>query len=202
MGTERMITIGRQFGAGGRSLGRKLSERLGVSYYDKELITKAAEAAGISEKFVSGVDEIPAGSLLFAIAMNAQTGRLFQGGKPMEQVVYEAQVAAIRNVAEKGSCVIVGRAADCILRPAYDVISIFVSAPVEIRIKRVAERDNISDKDAKDKINRLDHARASYYNSFSDRIWGAASSYDICLDSSKISMDYAAEWLADYISHR
>ncbi len=185
----KIITIGRQFGAGGIEIGRVLAEKLGIPFYDKELIAEAAQKSGLSESFVSAHDEVPTSGLIYSFAMNLYG----IGGKPVELLAYEAQVASVRNVAEKGSCVIVGRAADYILKDEYDVISVFVTAPFERRVKHIMARDGLNEKEAERKIERMDKQRAAFYNSISDSKWGMAASYDLCIDSSKITHETAAD---------
>lgn len=198
---KRIITIGRQFGAGGRSIGKVLAQRLGVDFYDKELIAEAAQASGLSHQVLSDMDEKHMNSLLFSLVISAQNKNLTGSNKPIELIAYEGQIAAVKNVAGKGPCVIVGRAADCILREEYEVTSFFISAPLNDRIKRVAERDGITESGAAEKIKRLDKARASYYNSFTDnRKWGRADSYDLCLDLGKISEEDAVGVIMQFLS--
>ncbi len=191
----RIITIGRQFGAGGIEIGKEIADMLGIAFYDKELIAAAAEKSGLSESFVSAHDELPASGLIYSFAMNVYG----IGGKPVELLAYEAQVASVRNVAQKGSCVIVGRGADYILKDEYDVVSVFVTAPMEVRVKNIMQRDGLTEKEAEKKIERMDKQRASFYNSLSDSKWGNAATYDLCIDSSKISYRTAAELVCGYI---
>lgn len=202
MNQKRVITIGRQFGAGGRTIGRELACRLGLDFYDKELIVEAAQASGLSHRLLDNLDEQHTGSLLYSLVMNAQSRSLFGGGKPLELMVYEAQIASVKNVAEKGPCVIVGRAADCILRDSYDVVSIFVTAPLPARIAHVAGRDGICEEEAARKIARMDKARASFYNGFSDQRWGEAGSYDLCINTGKVGEQAAVELIRQYVGAR
>lgn len=201
MSTNQIITIGRQFGAGGRSIGKQLAKHLGIAFYDKELIIEAAQASGLSHQILNSMDEQHTGSLLYSLVMNAQNRSLFGTNKSIELMAYEAQVASVKYVAEKGPCVIVGRAADCILRKEYGPISFFITAPLQQRIRHVAQRDQLSAAEAAKKIDRLDKARASFYNSFSDKKWGHAESYDLCLDLGRIHEDTAVELIQKYISN-
>lgn len=200
MNSKQIVTIGRQFGAGGRSIGKELAARLGVGFYDKELILEAAQASGLSHRLLDSMDEQHTGSLLYALVMNAQGKNLFGAGKPVELLAYEAQIESVRCVAERGPCVIVGRAADCILRDAYEVRSIFVSAPLDNRVRHVAKRDGISEEEAARKITRMDKARASFYNGFSDKRWGEAASYDLCLNLGRISEAAAADLIERFLA--
>lgn len=199
MSTKQIITIGRQFGAGGRTIGKELACRLGVDFYDKELIVEAARSSGLSHRLLDTLDEQHTSSLLYSLVMNAQGRNLFSAGKPLELLAYEAQIASVKDVAEKGPCVIVGRAADCILRGSYDVVSIFVSASLPDRTAHVSRRDGISEEEAAKKIARLDKARASFYNSFSDQKWGEADSYDLCIHLGRVREAAAVELILQYL---
>lgn len=199
MNQKQIITIGRQFGAGGRSIGRDLAGRLGIGFYDKELIVEAARASGLSQQLLDSLDEQHTGSLLYSLVMNAQGKNLFGHSKPVELLVYEAQITSVKNVAEKGPCVIVGRAADCILRNDYEIVSIFITAPLAQRVAHVAVRDGISEEEAARKIARLDRARASFYNEFSEQKWGAAGSYDLCINAGKIGEAESVELILQYL---
>ena len=201
MSKTQIITIGRRFGSGGREIAKKLSEKLGVSYYDKELITAAAKQSGLCDSFMENFEETPTASLLYSLVLNAQNGGFYMG-KPIELVAYEAQINAVRAAAEKGSCVIVGRCADYILREDYDVVSIFITASPDYRAKRVSEREGISIKEATAKLNRMDKARASYHNYHAETKWGASDSYELCINSEKLTADEAAELIIKYIGMR
>lgn len=200
MKQNQIITIGRQFGAKGRSIGKKIADELGIAFYDKELIVEAAKSAGISERLMGSFDEVSTSSLFYSLVMNAQDKKLFGNVKPVEQLAYEAQVASVKNVASQGACVIVGRAADCILEQDYDIFSIFISAPLKDRVIHVSKRDNVSEREAENKIMRLDKARASFYNGISNKKWGAAENYTLCFDSSTISEEFAIRWIIEYIT--
>lgn len=200
MSAKQIITIGRQFGAGGRSIGKELARQLGIGFYDKELIVEAAQASGLSHRLLDNLDEQHAGSLLYSLVMNAQGRNLFGGGKPLELLAYEAQIASVKNVAEQGPCVIVGRAADCILRGSYEIVSVFVTAPLPDRIAHVSNRDGISEEEAAKKIARLDKARASFYNSFSDQKWGEAGSYDLCINAGRVGENAAVDLIRQYLN--
>ena len=201
MDKTRIITIGRQFGGGGSEIGMELAEKLGIRFYDKELLAEAARQSGLSESFVRGFDEISASGLLYSMAMNVRGGA-FYGGKPVELMAYEAQVASVRSVAEKGECVIVGRGADYILRDDFDVVSVFITSALPYRIGRVMKREGLSAKDAAQKIARMDKARASFYNNLSDKRWGDASAYNLCIDGGSVAVEDAVELIIKYIDFR
>lgn len=199
MSKTQIITIGRQFGAGGRTIGKELARQLGIGFYDKELIVEAAQANGLSRRLLDSMDEQHTGSLLYSLVMNAQGRNLFSSNKPLELLAYEAQIASVKNVAERGPCVIVGRAADRILRDTYDVASIFISAPLSGRVAHVARRDDLSEAEAAKKIARLDKARASFYNGFSEQKWGEADSYDLCINLSRLDEAAAVDLIRQYL---
>lgn len=195
-----IITIGRQFGSGGREIGIRLAKALNVPFYDKELLRKAAEKSGLCEKIFENFDERPK-SLLYSIAMDSYLFSLPGAGASdsLEQKVYLATYDAIRHVADEGPCVLIGRCADYALKDRDDVINLFITAPLENRIKRVAARNGISENEAKDRIKKTDKSRASYYNYYSAKDWGDAKSYDLCIDSSLLGIDGTVELLKDLI---
>lgn len=202
MKQNQIITIGRQFGAGGRSVGKKLADQLGIGFYDKELIAEASKASGLPQQLLRYMDEQHTASLLYSLVMNLQNQNPFGSGKTVELMAYEAQISAVKYVAAKGPCVIVGRAADRILESDYDVISFFIVSPMEKRIHHIIERDGISREEAVSKIARLDKSRASFYNYFSDKKWGAAGSYDLCINAGSIGEDTALHLMLQCISER
>lgn len=197
----KIITIGRRCGSGGREIGKKLSEKLGLPFYDKEIITAAAKESGLCDSFMESFEQTPTTSLLYSLVMNAQNGG-FYSGKPIELVAYEAQINAVRAAAEKGPCIIVGRCADYILKDDYDVTSIFITASPEYRAKRTAQFDGTDIKEAKAKINRIDKARASYHNYHAETKWGSSESYELCINSEHLSSDAAAELIVQYINSK
>ncbi len=172
-----VITISRQYGSGGRFIARELAKRLGIAFYDQDLLTLASEESGMSKSIFENYDEkkdsffsgiVPAG---YGFDMS------------MGQKVFLAQFDTIRHLAEKESCVIVGRCADYILRDFPNVVTVFVHAPLESRIKRAVEYYNIPEAKAKDRIIKMDKQRKSYYNFYSDKGWARADTYDLCLTS-------------------
>ncbi|MGM9662793.1 MAG: AAA family ATPase [Oscillospiraceae bacterium] len=178
-----IITIGRQYGSGGRSIGVRLAEELGIPFYDQEILKHAAEESGLCEKILKNYDEKPR-SFLYSIAMDPFGYAL--GGIPantLDQKVYMATFDTINALADKGSCVIIGRCADYVLRDRENVLRVFLYAPLEKRIRTVMERDSLSEAEAKQKIQRMDRSRAAYYEFYTTQKWGATGSYDLCLDS-------------------
>ena len=185
-----IITIGRQFGSGGREIGIRLAKALNVPFYDKELLRKAAEKSGLCEKIFENFDERPK-SLLYSIAMDSYLFSLPGAGASdsLEQKVYLATYDAIRHVADEGPCVLIGRCADYALADRDNVLKIFIDAPMEKRIETVAQRENLTPEKARQLILKTDKRRASYYEYYSSQKWGTVESYDFCLDSSVFGID-------------
>ena len=196
-----VVCISRQFGSGGHEIGRKLADKLGVKFYDRELLTRIAKDSGMSEKLVSYYDELPSKSLLFSLAMDAYPMSFTE--MPINQKVYQAQVDTIKKIAENESCVIIGRCADSILSDMNSVVSIFIHADMDTKLARVMEREGLDNDKAKDKIIKTDKKRASFYIFYSvDKKWGEAFSHDLTLDSGKIGIDNCVELLYNYLKLR
>ena len=201
MNQKTVITIGRQFGSGGREIGRKLAEQLGVPFYDKQLLVQAAKDSGIAQEVLENYDEAPTNSLLYSLSMGAYSmGNMGAASfnLPMNHKVFLAQFDTIKRLADQGGCVIVGRCADYALMKHPHRVSVFVYADIKKRVDRVAKYDNISPKEAEERLMKADKKRASYYNFFSSKKWGAAESYHLCLDSGAIGVDNAVKLILDY----
>ena len=202
MSSNIVITIARQFGSGGHEIGRRLSKRLNIPMYDKELITHAAEESGLSEEVLHYFDEKPTNSLLYSLSTGAYSmgaGGSVNYSMPVNQQVFQAQFDAIRSVAQKSSCVIVGRCADYVLEKYEGLVSIFVHADLGDRMERVAEYDHITLPEAKNRIAKSDKRRASYYNFYSGKKWGVAGTYDLCINTSTVGYDNAVELIAKFV---
>lgn len=200
-----VITIGRSFGSGGRALGRLIADRLGIAFYDKMLLVKAAEKAGYNiEYFEQGDERVPKimGSIIpFSMGFYPMSWVGDTAGS--SDRVYKAQCDFMHELAEGEPCVIVGRSADYVLRDVPNVINIFVHAPIDECAKRIVERcDTKTLDEARSLAEHTNKLRANFYNFYTDKRWGAASSYDLCLDSSKLSMDELADIVIDYIGRR
>lgn len=197
-----IITIGRQYGSGGRRLAQMLSEHFNIPLYDKDLINRVSEETGIAGEFFKKVDEQPSDSF-FSMFLNS-----FSYGNSCNcedsvlsgNSLFCMQSKVIKNIAAEGDCIFVGRCADYILRDRDDVLSIFVTADLEDRIKRVAEYEGISEQSAKDVIEKADKSRAAYYNFYTEKRWGRGSSYDICLNSSKISLEQCMDIITQILN--
>ncbi|MEA4994258.1 MAG: cytidylate kinase-like family protein [Oscillibacter sp.] len=195
-----VVTIGRQLGSGGREIGLRLAKKLGIPFYDKELLRKAAEESGLSEKLFDSFDERPK-SLLYSIAMDSYMFALPGAGvsDSLEQQVYQATFGAIRRAAGDGPCVIIGRCADYALEDRDNVLNLFIHAPLERRIAMEARRQKLELEQARQQILRTDKRRANYYEYYSAKRWGAVDSYDFCLDSSIFGYEGTVELIETLI---
>ena len=200
--TNTVITIGRQYGSGGRFVAKKLAEKLGIPYYDKELLTLAAKESGICEEMFEDHDEKPTRSLLFSLVtglqMRGDAGSVYMD-MPLNHKIFMAQFDTIRNIAAKGPCVIVGRCADYVLRDEKNVVSVFVKADMEDRKARAAKYYNVDPTKAEDVIRKADKQRASYYDYYATATWGAVDNYDLCVDTSAVGVDGAVDVIAQFV---
>jgi cytidylate kinase len=198
-----IVTIDRQFGSGGKEVGIRVAKELGIPFYDEELIQEAAKKSGISEKLFESFDERPK-SLLYSIAMDSYLFNLpgSIASDSLEQQVYLATFDTIRQLAEEGPCVIIGRCADYALANNPNLLSLFISAPMDVRIERVAKRQNISPEKARQLILKTDKRRAAYYEYYSSRKWGSVESYHYCLDSSYLGLGRTVELIQTMIAHK
>lgn len=190
---NKIYTIGREFGSGGKEVGEKLAERLGIKLYDKELLQHAAKESGFCEEIFENHDERPTNSFLYSLVMDTYSVSGYSSAPfldmPLNHKVFLAQFEAIKKIAAQDSCVIVGRCADYALSENPDCINIFIHADIEQRMKTVSKRLNITENKAKDIIQKKDKQRASYYNYYTSKKWGDSTSYHITLDSGKLGID-------------
>jgi cytidylate kinase len=194
MNDNYVITIGRQLGSGGREIGQKLSALLGISFYDKELICIASRESGLNQDFFEKADE----RKRFRLFGGISGLRDLIAGETMnhylaDETLFKIQSDVIRSLAGQKSCIFVGRCADYVLKDMERRLSIFISADLNDRIKRVAAIQNIPENRAKIHIERTDTERARYYNYFSGKEWGAAGSYHLCINSSVLGIDKTAD---------
>ncbi len=193
-----IITIGRQFGSGGREIGEKVAQRLGYAFYDKEILTMAAENSGFSPSAMQHYDEKPSGSLIYSLYM---TGAATSDNLPLNQQLAFAQFNVIRKVAQADNCVIVGRCADYVLREKKNLLTVFLHAPMAYRVQRVMAEQSIDNTALAEKtIKKQDKARADYYNFFTHKKWGDAGSAMLSIDTSAMSADKIAEAIAGYVT--
>lgn len=186
-----IVTIAREHGSGGRLIGRKLAEKLGFSFYDKEIIAMTAKESGFTEEFISRMENTRTSSFLYSIYTATQE-------LPLTEQVFLMQNRIIRDIASRENCVIVGRCADYILREEPHCIRTFIHAPINKRVSRVKEfynEEQGTDEQVKNRILKMDKKRAAYYDYFTQHKWGQAQNYNITLDSS-IGIDVSVEMLA------
>lgn len=193
----RIITVGRRFGSGGRLIAKAVAEKLGIPFFDKDIITNAAKESGLCDSFIEEFEQTPAQSMLFSLVMNMRNGQSY-ADKPVMLMAYEAQIEAVCRAAAGGECVIVGRCADYILRDDYDVASFFITASLDRRAQNVAKRENITVKEALTKINKMDRARASFHNYHAETRWGSSDSYEMCISTDRITDEQAAQQIISY----
>lgn len=191
MAMETVITISRQYGSGGRFIGRKLAEALGIPFYDKELITMAAEESGMSKELFEKADEKAGSSLLYTLSMNSYLLHGMAGvpDLPLNDKVFLIQSEMIRKVADKGPCVIVGRCADYVLREKENCLNVYIYSDLNDRVARATTYYGLSPERAREQMQKMDKKRASYYNFYTNLKWGRAENYDLSLNSAKVGID-------------
>ena len=182
---KRIITISREFGSGGRFIGEKVAQKLGIAYYDKNIINEIAEKSGLSPEYVQKNAELSPEKGLFAYAF---AGRDITG-KSVEDIVYEAQRKVILELADKESCLIIGRNADYILKDRDDVLNVFIHGDTPEKIQRITRLYNVEEQKAVKMMADTDKRRMANYNFYTDQKWGKASNYTLCLNSSKLGYD-------------
>ena len=193
--TSKIITIGRSFGAGGKTIGRMVADHLSIPYYDSELLKETAKNCGLSEKYLASVDEKD----ITDAALYMSVGFMTPTYTSVRQIAANAQREVIQKIASEGPCVIVGRRANEILKDKKNVVSVFVTASVEYRTKRIMEREGIDEKSARKKVTRVDKERAAYYNQFGGNNWGYASTYDLCINTETFGDEKAAELIVKLV---
>lgn len=198
MNEKVIVTIARQYGSGGREIGEKVAAALGIAFYDKELITMAAQKSGMSPNVLHTADEKASNSLLYTLAMGSSIygASTLNYDIPINDRLFITQCDIIKNLAEKGSCVMVGRSADYVLRDNPRHISVFIYAKLEDRIRRVMERHSLSEADARNLIAKTDKRRANYYNFYTGQKWGKYDNYHMSLDSSLLGIDGTAKLIS------
>lgn len=201
-----VITVGRQFGSGGRELGQHLAKAFGIKYYDKEILHEAARQAGVSSEFFEKSDERFPSFLngIFSFALGYNSMSLYAGSTSIsDESLYKAQSDFIRQTAAKESCVMVGRSADYVLREHPRCVNLFVHASMEDRIKRIMRRGDMhTPEKARAHAEKMNRLRADYYNFYTDKTWGAAESYDLSIDTSLLSMEDIVELVRQYVCRR
>ena len=200
MSDKLVVTIERQYGSGGRDVGHRAAELLGCRCYDQDFIVMAANRSGISEEALASADEQASSSLLYTLAMGASM--IYTNTTPMavpiNDALFIAQSEIIRELSESECCVIVGRCADYILKDHEKLIKVFVQGDMPDRIERIKLRAGIGDSEAKDRINKKDKKRASYYNYYTGGKWGKPDNYNLIVSTSKIGVEGAAKLIVEY----
>lgn len=190
---KRIITISREFGSGGRFIGEEVAKKLGIAYYDKEMIGQIAEQAGLSSEYVRENAELSPKKGWFAYAFS---GRDITG-KSVEDMVYEAQRKVIMEIAEKENCVIIGRNADFILKDRKDVLNVFIHGSIPEKVRRICSLYNVTEVDAIKMINDIDKRRRTNYNFYTEQKWGMAGNYTLSLNSSVLGYDMCQKIIMD-----
>ena len=202
MKTNTIITIGREFGSAGREIGYKVAEAFDIKLYDKEMLARAAKESGICEEIFETHDEKPTNSFLYSLVMDTYSmgysGNTYTD-MPINHKVFLAQFDAIKKIADEGPCILVGRCADYALESYKNVVSVFIHADKNARIRRIARIYDLTDAKAKDLIIKTDKKRSSYYNYYTNKKWSDAESYELCLTSSELGIEGTAKAIIEYV---
>ena len=199
---DKILTISRQYGSGGREIGQKLAAAWGVTFYDNELITRAAKESGFAEITFETAESRANNSLLYSIARGTATfgnQDIGYSNLSLDDRIYLAQADVIRQCAAEGPCVIVGRCADYILRKLDNVVNIFVYADLPFRAERAVRIDGMSPDRIEDSILKYDKRRANYHNFHTGEKWGKIENYSLCVNSGKVGIDKAVEVIRTYV---
>lgn len=199
--TNRIITISREFGSGGHTIGQLVSEKLGIAFYDKELVRQVAEKSGYSSDFVEEHGEYAptTSSFLFNLAFSANWSKMTDGLSPADQL-YILQNNIIRELADEGPCVIVGRCANYVLKERDDVLNVFIYASKEARAKRIVEKYGDNGVKPETRVKKKDEQRRVYYKHYTGEEWGDAKNYHISLDSERLGIETCAQVIAEIFS--
>lgn len=187
-----IITIGRQFGSGGREIGEKVAQHFGIKFYDKELLSRAAKESGFCQEMIESHDERPTNSFLYNLVMDTYSFGYNASSfmdMPISHKVFLAQFDTIKKMADESPCVIVGRCADYALSEYKNCLNLFIYGDEESKVRRIMNNYDLTKQKAHDMMVKKDKQRQSYYNYYSSKKWGRADSYDLCLNSSKFGID-------------
>ena len=198
-----VITIGRQFGSGGREIAQKVASEFGIKCYDKELLARAAKDSGLCEEVFEHHDEVPTNSFLYNLVMDTYSFGYNSSAyvdMPVSHKVFLAQFDTIKKLADEEPCVIVGRCADYALQGRDNLIRIFISGDEDVKIKHVMERFVITEQQAKEMCTKKDKQRRSYYDYYSSKKWGNVNTYDLAVNSSVLGIDGTAEFIIQYVN--
>lgn len=195
-----IITISRNYGSGGRLVAKKLAQALDIAFYDNELISLAAEKSGISHKYFADAEAAPVGNILLSLSTltpSAKVNEIY--GLPINEKVFLVQTQIIKELAQKSSCVIVGRCADYILKDFPHCSNVFIQADIDDRVARAVSEYGLSSQNVESMVNKTDKRRANYYNYFTNNKWGNIKNYDLVLNTSKIGIENAVEMIQNYV---
>ena len=202
MSDQPIITVGRQYGSGGRYVAKLLADKLGIPFYDKELLTEAARSSGINEEVMENYDEKQGKNLFFSLLgaspMRSDTTGMYLD-MPLNHRIFLAQFDTIRRIAGEGPCVIVGRCADYVLRDQDNVLNVFVKADTEHRVKRIIRYNGADPMKAEEILRKADKQRAAYYNYFATGNWGDVSNYDLCVDTGTLGIQGCVDLICQCI---
>ncbi|MCI6812621.1 MAG: cytidylate kinase-like family protein [Lachnospiraceae bacterium] len=199
-----IITIGRQFGSGGREIGEKVAEHFGIKCYDKELLARAAKESGFCQEMIESHDERPTNSFLYNLVMDTYSFGYNASSfmdMPISHKVFLAQFDAIKKMADEAPCVIVGRCADYALSEYKNCLNLFIYGNEECKVKRIMEKYDVSEQKAREMMKKNDKQRQSYYNYYSSKKWGRADSYDLCLNSSKYGIEGSIQLIIQAVAN-
>ena len=201
MAANTIVTIARQYGSGGREIGLRLAEKMGVKCYDKELLDRAAKDSGICQELFEHHDEKPTNSFLYSLVMDTYSLGYTNSAHmdmPINHKIFLAQFDTIKKLDSEESCVIIGRCADYALADFPHVVTVFITGDDDVRIRTLMDRHQISESKAKETMIKTDKRRASYYNYYSNKRWGDIKSYDLCINSSKVGIDGAVKLIREF----
>ena len=205
MSYNNIITITRQFGSGGHDIGEALAKKLGIPFYDKELISIAAKESGICPEVFEAVDEKATNSLLYSLSVGLYSfgsGFTNTGELPVNDRLYILQHKIIKELAEKENFVVVGRCADYVLRDNDNVVKVYIYADIEHRTQRAIERQKIDPARARQAVLKADKNRANYYSFYSGKKWGFADNYDLCINSTFLTTEQAVNIITEFLNIR
>ena len=200
-----IITIGRQFGSGGREIGEMVANHFGIKCYDKELLSRAAKESGFCEEMIQNHDERPTNSFLYNLVMDTYSFGYNSSSfvdMPISHKVFLAQFDTIKNIAKEGPCVIVGRCADYVLKDRTDCVKLFIYANMEKRIKYAVDVHKVPKDKAPSVITKTDKTRANYYNYYSTNKWGDPVNYNLCINSGELGVSRSVELIEFYLRQR
>ena len=205
MANNTIITIARQYGSGGHDIGEKLAEELKIPFYDKELLERAAKDSGFCQEIFENYDEKPTNSFLYSLVMDTYSmghSTAAFAEMPLNHKIFLAQFNAIKDITKEGPCVIVGRCADYALADFPNVVNVYLYADMQSRIARIARRHDVTDAKAKDLIQKTDKSRASYYNYYTNKKWGEATGYDLCLNTGTLGIDGTIHMIREFAAYK